>query len=102
MNLGPINFTRTDIAHDGVLHMRRWVAEIESLGSVRLHFIAKEDEDIYPHDHPFNFYSLILAGWYREERYNKIRGRYRFWGFHTQDGWVPWETYLGDLVATTG
>lgn len=37
--------------------------------SVRLHVILHADEDPHPHDHPFDFVSFILFGWYEERRH---------------------------------
>ena len=39
------------------------------LPSVRLHLIARPDRDRHLHDHPWNARTIILDGWYEEERY---------------------------------
>lgn len=36
--------------------------------SIRLHHIKREDGDRHLHDHPRNSRTIILRGWYREER----------------------------------
>lgn len=36
--------------------------------SIRIHHILTKDHDRHPHDHPWQFRSIILSGWYREER----------------------------------
>lgn len=36
--------------------------------SVRLHHIHRADNDRHDHDHPWNARTIILRGWYREER----------------------------------
>jgi hypothetical protein len=52
----------------GELHFVRW--ELFSIPcttiKLYLHKILKEDEDEHPHDHPWNFFSLILKGGYVE------------------------------------
>jgi hypothetical protein len=37
--------------------------------SVYLHWINEPDSGRHPHDHPWNFYSLILSGGYTEDVY---------------------------------
>jgi hypothetical protein len=63
---GLLELSRTDLTHRGSLYMRRWVAEIPPLGGIRLHWILKEDVGRDFHDHPFDFASLVLRGWYDE------------------------------------
>jgi hypothetical protein len=36
--------------------------------SIRVHHILREDYDRSEHDHPWNARTVILRGWYREER----------------------------------
>ena len=36
--------------------------------SIRLHHIVRPDADRHLHDHPFNFRSILLQGWYVELR----------------------------------
>lgn len=43
---------------------RRWWKDV--LPSIRIHRILREDQDL--HDHPWNARTVILRGWYREER----------------------------------
>lgn len=38
------------------------------LPSVRIHHICREDQDRHLHDHPWNARTIILRGWYNEER----------------------------------
>jgi hypothetical protein len=33
---------------------------------IRLHHIKREDLGDYPHDHPFDFRSIVLRNWYEE------------------------------------
>ena len=58
----------------GVLHFKRW--EIFSLKKrnihLYLHKIYKADEDADQHDHPWNFWSLILKGSYVEKTGGKF------------------------------
>jgi hypothetical protein len=48
--------------HDG-LRMFPWFP-----WSVRVHHIVRPDEDRHLHDHPWNCRTIILNGWYVEER----------------------------------
>lgn len=45
------------------------------LPSVRLHHILRPDAELHPHNHPWDARTVILKGWYREERDD---------GFHTR------------------
>jgi hypothetical protein len=75
MKIGPLELSDTSLTHHGVLYMRRWAAEVPWLGGVRLHYIAGPDPGPYPHDHPFDFVSFVLRGWYVEENQDH-------WRFH--------------------
>jgi hypothetical protein len=44
---------------------RRWG---NWLPSIRLHKIKREDRDRHMHDHPWNARTVILRGWYEEQR----------------------------------
>ena len=69
---------------DGRLYMRRWwllpkwclrfdpkcgalMPKPWMPFSIRLHHIMRPDADRHLHDHPFNFRSVVLAGWYVEQ-----------------------------------
>lgn len=39
------------------------------IGGIYLHFIYREDLDPIPHDHPWNFWRMVLKGEYEEEYY---------------------------------
>jgi hypothetical protein len=43
---------------------KRW----SLLPSVRIHWIMRADQDRHLHDHPWNARTVVLKGWYREER----------------------------------
>ena len=58
-----IRFERRDIG----AYMRRWILTTP-LGTIRIHHITRPDADPELHDHPWNFVSLVLKGWYEEER----------------------------------
>jgi hypothetical protein len=98
--------------------------------SVFVHRIKCPDPDRHMHDHPWNFISFVLRGWYQEIRpiegeegiwlkdrrwfnFCRAEGAHRIiyvsptcttlvihgrktrkWGFHTENGWVNWETYI--------
>jgi hypothetical protein len=51
-------------------YMHRWELVPQSWGlpiSIRVHHILRADADPYLHDHPWNWRSVILCGWYEEE-----------------------------------
>lgn len=71
----------------GELHFRRYrIIETPWL-SIYLHYIAKSDEDKHPHNHPWNFFSIVFMGIYYEDCYSKEVGEYgrysRFFNYHT-------------------
>lgn len=63
---------RTPYTHlfhaDNSLYMGRWWLFQTRWLNARVHRIATPDYDRHFHDHPFSFVSIILSGWYIEER----------------------------------
>jgi hypothetical protein len=53
---------------DNPLILRRQLLQTPLFG-IYVHVMRREDADRYPHDHPWNFWSLILRGGYEEMRY---------------------------------
>lgn len=52
---------------EGHIHFRRWRL-IEFFGrGIYLHHFTRADQDKHLHDHPWNFYSLVLKGGYIEK-----------------------------------
>ncbi len=54
---------------DGSLYMARWWVLRERSWfpwAIRLHHIGRPDNDRHLHDHPYDFRSVLLAGWYEE------------------------------------
>lgn len=49
---------------DGETLPARW----QWLPSIRVHHIMRPDNDRHLHDHPWNARTIVLRGWYREER----------------------------------
>jgi hypothetical protein len=45
------------------------------LPSIRIHHIKRADHDRHHHDHPWNARTIVLAGWYTEERGNLLYQR---------------------------
>ena len=50
----------------GNRHFRRWSIVSTPLFNIYVHCIERSDEDPDPHDHPWNFISVILKGAYLE------------------------------------
>lgn len=51
----------------GVLHFRRWRILSTPWFGVYIHRIYKADDDKYLHDHPWDYWSMVLTGSYNEE-----------------------------------
>ncbi len=51
------------------LYLRRWFIFRSKYFNIYLHHIARPDEDPDPHDHPWNFLSVLLRGGYTEAQY---------------------------------
>ena len=75
---------------DGTLYMGRWWLFNpycktpglrtwgEWLPSIRLHWICRPDNERELHDHPWNARTIILKGWYEEERPLEETGELRY------------------------
>ena len=61
----------TITSKEGVEHFKRWGIQTR-FGNLYLHKISRSDED-HPHNHPWNFCSLILKGGYYEKHYSTIQ-----------------------------
>lgn len=59
---------RSDIYINHNLYMRRWRIGPRNFIGIRLHHILQSDNDRWPHDHPFDFISIILKGGYIEHQ----------------------------------
>lgn len=55
-------------AHDDTDYASKAPKPHPWLPSIRIHHILRADMDRYPHDHPWNARTIILKGWYKEER----------------------------------
>lgn len=53
--------------------LERWRLVQTPWFGIYVHFIYREDLDRDPHDHPWNFFSIVLRGVYEEERTADIR-----------------------------
>lgn len=51
----------------GVLHFRRYRLLSTRWFSIYIHKIYKADQDLHLHDHPWNYFNIILNGGYVEE-----------------------------------
>lgn len=56
---------------DGTPYLIRWHLLHTPIGRVMLHKIILSDHDC-PHDHPWNFVSIMLSGSYIEYRYKEL------------------------------
>ena len=54
------------ISKEGILHFRRYRLLQTPWFAIYVHQICRSDEERDPHDHPWNFTSVILEGAYRE------------------------------------
>jgi len=50
----------------GVLHFQRWRILSTPWFGIFIHIIYKADEDAHMHDHPWNYISIVLAGFFTE------------------------------------
>jgi len=51
------------------VYLRRFIVAKTPWVGLYVHWIFTKDEDRDPHNHPFNFWSLVLKGGYEERRY---------------------------------
>lgn len=51
----------------GILHFQRWRILSTPWFDINIHRIFRPDEDEYLHDHPWNYFGMILAGSYDEQ-----------------------------------
>lgn len=51
----------------GEVHFRRWSILSTKWFNIYIHCIYKPDEDKHLHDHPWDFYGIVLKGVYIEE-----------------------------------
>lgn len=72
---------RRPYLHIGEYMDRYWLVPMEWRlpFSIRIHKILLPDADPYLHDHPWNWRTIILRGWYHEEtvfgkKFNRKRG----------------------------
>lgn len=76
--------TKEIVSKTGELHFRRWRLLQTPLFGLYVHNILKSDEDKDPHDHPWWFVTLVLAGGYFEDRVS-IYGDAK--SHHVHDRW---------------
>jgi hypothetical protein len=53
----------------GELHFKRWRILETPWFNIYIHKICKSDKDKFPHDHPWNYRTIILKGIYKESLY---------------------------------
>jgi hypothetical protein len=54
------------VSKEGKVHFRRYRLLATPWLNIYIHQILKSDEEAHFHDHPWNFYSFILKGGYKE------------------------------------
>lgn len=59
------------VSRNGEVHFQRYRLLQLPFFAVYIHYIAKSDEDKHPHNHPWNFTSIILKGGYKETVWHK-------------------------------
>ncbi len=57
------------VNEEKVLYLRRWFICTTKWGNLYLHKILRSDDDPDPHDHPWNFWTLILWRGYFDMQY---------------------------------
>lgn len=69
------------------LYLRRWSLWLPFGWSIKLHKIVRTDDDRCEHDHPWDFFRIILWGGYTEVR-NGFSYILKPWR-----PWAPWRIY---------
>ena len=69
----------------GELHFRRYRIFSCPLFSIFIHRIYRSDEDLHPHNHPWNFVSIILSGGYVETLYRETEDHAYLRTFYTKE-----------------
>jgi hypothetical protein len=65
--VGLFQYRKIGLARgDGIVLFKRWSIALPCGWSIKLHHLLRPDYDRCPHDHPWNFWSLILWGGYEE------------------------------------
>lgn len=80
---------------DGEVYLNRWGWERDWLGGIFLHRMDAPDPGFDLHDHPWNFWSLIVWGGYEEER-SDTRQAPLF--ARTADAWGHWSVTRGHVI----
>lgn len=78
-------FDIPDLNNQGEIYLTRWRLLQTPWFSIFLHRINLPDSDRYPHDHPWDFWSLILQGGYVEHVVTggvTRRFHWRRWSWH--------------------
>lgn len=58
---------------NSTLYLRRFYLKRWGKSHIYLHYFARSDDDKYPHDHPWDFKTLILNKGYHEELKNRVK-----------------------------
>jgi hypothetical protein len=79
------------------LYLRRYYIAETRWGNIFLHNICRSDDDPDPHDHPWNFLTIVLKGSYYDEAYDFLARDLSKQGGETYDasygkklGLLPW------------
>jgi hypothetical protein len=88
-------FKQEDIGENATLYMRRWRiagynATLPTIfgRNLMLHKMVRPDGDPDPHDHPWDFWSLVVWGGYVEHVYNMVAKE-----VHREPRHFPWHVH---------
>ena len=74
------------VSRAGQVHFRRYRLLQTPWFAIYIHQICRSDEDLDPHDHPWNFSSVILEGCYEEQSwYPPLFDQMHFQKFYSGD-----------------
>jgi hypothetical protein len=59
------------VSREGLVHFQRWRLLQTPWFAIYIHKVARSDEEIHSHDHPWAFRTFVLRGGYREVVHNE-------------------------------
>lgn len=80
MKILPFKEIVKEVDGETVVYLRRFfLFPRNKFANLYLHHIMRSDDDAWPHDHPWNFASLILKNGYLDEQWGWLR-EWDAWG----------------------